>query len=65
MVVVAADLIDDNKGESGSRWVLLAESQDVFAHSKVRDTFLGWSTSQDPVILWTDDFASLWPILRF
>jgi len=42
MVVVAADLIDDNKGESGSRWVLLAESQDVFAHSKVRDTFLGF-----------------------
>ncbi len=65
MVAVAADLIDDNKGESGSRWVLLAERQETFAHSKVRDTFLGWSTSREPVILWTDDFASLWPILRF
>ena len=65
LVVVAADLIDDNKGESGSRWVLMAEKQATFAHSKVRDTFAGWNTSREPVILWTDDFASLWPILRF
>jgi hypothetical protein len=65
MVVVAADLIDDNKGESGSRWVMMAEKQETFARSKVRDTFLGWSSAPDPVILWTDDFASLWPILRF
>ena len=65
MVVVAADLIDDNRGESGSRWVMMAEKQETFAHSKVRDTFLGWSSAPDPVILWTDDFASLWPILRF
>jgi hypothetical protein len=66
MVVVAADLIDDNKyGETGSRWVLLTEKQETFDHSKIRDTILGWSTSKDPVITWTDDFASLWPILRF
>ena len=65
LVAVSADLIDDNKGESGSRWVLMAEKQETFSHSKVRDTFPGWNTSKDPVILWTDDFASLWPILRF
>ena len=65
MVVVAADLIDDNKGERGSRWVLLAASQDTFARSKIRDTFIGWGAPKDPRILWTDDFASLWPILRF
>ncbi len=65
MVVIAADLIDDNKGESGSRWVLLAESQDTFARSKIRDTFIGWGAPNDPRILWTDDFASLWPILKF
>jgi hypothetical protein len=65
LIAVAADLIDDNQGESGSRWVLMAEKQETFEHSKVRDTFAGWGTSQEPVILWTDDFASLWPILRF
>jgi hypothetical protein len=65
LIAVAADLIDDNQGESGSRWVLMAEKQETFAHSKVRDTFAGWGSSREPVILWTDDFASLWPILRF
>jgi hypothetical protein len=65
MVVVAADIIDDNQGESGSRWVLMTEKAETFAHSKVRDTFAGWNNPREPVILWTDDFASLWPILRF
>jgi hypothetical protein len=65
MVVVARDLLDEDKGESSSRWVLLTEKRETFTHSKIRDTILGWSTSKDPVITWTDDFASLWPILRF
>jgi hypothetical protein len=33
--------------------------------ANLRDTFPGWSTSQDTVILWSDDFASLGPILPF
>jgi len=64
-VVVVRDLLDNDKGESNSRWVLLTEKPDTFAHSKIRDTMVGWSTSKEPVITWTDDFASLWPILRF
>ncbi len=65
MVVVARDLLDEDKGESSSRWVLLTEKRETFTHSKIRDTILGWSTSKDPVITWTDDCASLWPVLRF
>jgi hypothetical protein len=65
MVVVARDLLDEDRGESSSRWVLLTEKRETFTHSKIRDTILGWSTSKEPVITWTDDFASLWPILRF
>lgn len=65
MVVVARDLLDEDRGESSSRWVLLTEKRETFTQSKIRDTILGWSTSKDPVITWTDDFASLWPILRF
>lgn len=65
MVVIAKDLLDEDKGESNSRWVLLTEKRETFTHSKVRDTMVGWSTSKEPVITWTDDFASLWPILRF
>ena len=65
MVLVAKDLLDEDKGESNSRWVLVTERRETFAQSKIRDTILGWSTSTDPVITWTDDFASLWPILKF
>jgi hypothetical protein len=65
MVLVAKDLLDEDKGESNSRWVLVTEKRETFAQSKIRDTILGWSTSRDPVITWTDDFASLWPILKF
>jgi len=65
MVVVARDLLDEDKGESSSRWVLLTERRETFTDSKIRDTMLGWSASKEPVITWTDDFASLWPILRF
>ena len=42
---------------SNSRWVLVTEKRETFAQSKIRDTILGWSTSKDPVITWTDDFA--------
>ena len=51
---------DDNPGtgESSSRWVLLTANPDFLAsnHSE-------WS-SRAP-ILWTDDFASLWHVLKF
>ena len=65
MVLVAKDLLDEDEGESNSRWVLVTEKRETFAQSKIRDTILGWSTSKDPIITWTDDFASLWPILKF
>jgi spermidine synthase len=65
MVVIVKDLLEEDQGESNSRWVLLTEQPETFAYSKIRDTLVGWSTSKDPVIVWTDDFASLWPILRF
>ena len=65
MVLVAKDLLDEDKGESNSRWVQVTEKPETFAQSKIRNTILGWSTSKAPVITWTDDFASLWPILKF
>ncbi len=65
MVLVAKDLLEEDEGESNSRWVLVTEKPETFAHSKIRNTILGWNTSKEPVITWTDDFASLWPILKF
>jgi hypothetical protein len=65
MVLVAADLIDDNKnGESGSRWVLLTQDPQTFANSKIRDTIIGWNSPNEKTITWTDDFLSLWQVLK-
>ena len=58
-------LEDPEAGESNSRWVLMTEKAATFQNSKVRDTILGWSRPGQPTITWTDDFASLWQILRF
>jgi hypothetical protein len=45
--------------------VLLAEKLETFQNSKIRDTILGWGAPGQQTITWTDDFASLWHILRF
>jgi hypothetical protein len=58
-------LTDAATGENNSRWVLLTEKLDTFQNSKIRDTILGWSGPGQQTITWTDDFASLWLILRF
>jgi len=57
-------LADPKTGESTSRWVLLTEKKETFDHTNIRDTILGWSSPKEPVVSWTDDFASLWPLLR-
>jgi len=58
-------LTDAETGENSSRWVLLAEKLETFQNSKIRDTILGWGAPGQQTITWTDDFASLWHILRF
>jgi hypothetical protein len=58
-------LSDKDTGENSSRWVLLTEKLETFQNSKIRDTILGWGAPGQKTITWTDDFASLWPIVRF
>jgi hypothetical protein len=58
-------LADAERGENNSRWVLLTEKLETFQNSKIRDTILGWSAPGQPTLAWSDDFASLWQILRW
>jgi len=58
-------LTDAETGENSSRGVLRAEKLETFQNSKIRDTILGWGAPGQRTITWTDDFASLWHILRF
>jgi hypothetical protein len=54
---------DPETGESSSRWVLLTTNQDFLERAGLAHQLSGWS-SRAP-ITWTDDFASLWHVLKF
>lgn len=50
-------------GESASRWVLMTQNQDFLERAGLAHQLSGWSRRAP--ITWTDDFASLWHVLKF
>jgi hypothetical protein len=57
----AAQLISQSHPETGeyaSRWVLISANPSAFAAGS------GWMPLSRPPLLWTDDFASLWHVLK-
>ena len=56
---------NEGTGESTSRWVLITENAGFLRQPGVAAGISGWRDGGNPVITWTDDFASLWHVLRF
>jgi hypothetical protein len=54
---------DEQTGEASSRWVLLTSNTDWLERTGLGHQTSAWSPR--PPITWTDDFASLWRILKF
>ncbi len=54
---------DPQTGESSSRWVLITSNQNFLERAGLLHQLSGWS-SRAP-ITWTDDFASLWHVVKF
>jgi len=50
-------------GESSSTWVLITANNEFLERTGMAHQLSGWS--HRPPIVWTDDFASLWHVLRF
>jgi hypothetical protein len=64
----AAQILADDSpstGEDGSRWVILTENLDLLQKISQAAPHLGWSDPNRQPILWTDDFASLWHVLKW
>jgi hypothetical protein len=59
--IISAD--DSETGESSSRWVLITSDAGFLERAGLSQRSSGWS-SRAP-ITWTDDFASLWQVLKF
>ncbi len=64
---VAQILAGDNPatGEDGSSWVILTENLDLLNKIVQGAPHVGWTDPKRKLILWTDDFASLWHVLKW
>jgi len=61
--ILAGD--DPATGEDGSRWVILTDNLDLLQKIAQSTPHVGWSDPKRTPILWTDDFASLWHVLKW
>jgi hypothetical protein len=50
-------------GESGSRWVLITDNAELPTRPTVAGSESGWDDTAP--IEWTDDFVSLWHVVKF
>ena len=60
-LLVAGD--DFDTGESSSHWVLITDDDAFLERSRIKFASSPWTSR--PPLLWTDDFASLWHVLKF
>jgi hypothetical protein len=56
---------DPSTGEDSSRWVVLSQNLPLLQQITNTAPHIGWTEPGRKPILWTDDFASLWHVLKF
>jgi hypothetical protein len=61
--ILAGD--DPATGEDGSSWVIVAENLELLQKITQEAPHVGWTDPKRKPILWTDDFASLWHVLKW
>jgi hypothetical protein len=52
-------------GESRAYWALITANSDFLKQTGLEQEAARWSGGDAPAITWTDDFASLWHVLKF
>ena len=53
------------RGVSVSTWVILTSNRPFLDASEVKEAVVPWTDDDRPPFIWTDDFASLWQILKW
>ena len=56
---------DEARGVSKATWVALTRNQDFLATEAIRNAAAPWNDDDRPPLLWTDDYAALWQVLKF
>src|SRR5262249_30804542 len=54
----------DAKGTFRTTWVIGTANQAFLNRSAMRSAATPWSVADRPPLLWTDDFTSLWRVLK-
>ena len=57
--------INPSTGEDASRWVILTDNLELLQKITQSAPHVGWTDPVRKPILWTDDFASLWHVLKW
>jgi spermidine synthase len=55
---------DTASGEYGSDWVLISRNQALLETPAIQDQETEWEHPREAPMVWTDDFSSLWKVLR-
>jgi hypothetical protein len=55
---------DDARASSDADWVILTKNQKFLSQEEVKAAVTPWSDQDGRPLLWTDDFASLWQVLK-
>ncbi len=55
---------DDRTGESEAHWVLITADLRLLRQASAASKAAGWTAGGPQPLLWTDDFASLWHVLK-
>jgi hypothetical protein len=56
---------DVDRGVNLSQWILVTDSSAFLANEAVRTAIVPWAEDAPAPVLWTDDYSSLLPLLRF
>jgi hypothetical protein len=64
-VVRIISQLDEEKDTNYNTWLVLTRNQQFLDLAAVRAAISPWQTDERAPVLWTDDFASLWQILKF
>jgi hypothetical protein len=55
---------DDARASSDADWVILTKNQEFLSQEAVKAAVTPWSDQDRRPLLWTDDFAGLWQVLK-
>ena len=56
---------DEARGVSKATWVALTRNQAFLTTGAIRNAATPWNDDDRPPLLWTDDYAALWQVLKF